>query len=68
MGIKSSLNAFFKADKRNVGKPRNVNMDVEVDIRRKEYSPGVEFDYEFHGHIKEATKGVWLYSILEMKN
>ena len=68
MGIKSSLNAFFKADKRNVDKPRNVNMGVEVDIRRKEYSPGVEYDYEFGGHIKEVTMGVWLYSILEMEN
>ena len=68
MGIKSSLYAFFKADKRNVDKPRNVNMGVEVDIRRKEYSPGVEYGYEFGGHIKEVTKAVWLYSILEMKN
>lgn len=68
MGIKSSLNAFFIAGKRNVGKPRGAVVLVEVDMRRKEYSPGVEFDYEFHGHIKEVTKGVWLYSILEMKN
>ena len=68
MGIKSSLNAFFKADKRNVDTPHNVNMGVEVDIRRKEYSPGVEYSYEFSGHIKEVTKAVWLYSILEMKN
>ena len=68
MGIKSSLNAFFKASKRNVDASRNVDTGVEIDIRRKEYSPGVEYNYEFGGHIKEVTKGVWLYSILEMKN
>lgn len=68
MGIKSSLNAFFKAGKRNIDKPRGAVVLVEVDMRRKEYSPDVEFDYEFGGHIKEVTKAVWLYSILEMKN
>ena len=68
MGIKSSLNAFFKAGKKNVDKPRGALALVEVDMRRKEYSPGVEYDYEFGGHIKEVTMGVWLYSILEMKN
>ena len=40
MGIKSSLNAFFKASKRNVDASRNVDTGVEIDIRRKEYSPG----------------------------
>ena len=53
---------------RNVDKPRGAVVLVEVDMRRKECSPDVEYDYEFGGHIKEVTMGVWLYSILEMEN
>ena len=62
MGIKSHLNApngrlFHK------GRPKGALTRALTDINKKECAPDIDYSYEFHGHIKECTKGVWLYLV-----
>ncbi len=67
MGIKSHLNApngrLFHG-----GGPKGALTRALTDIDRKGCAPDINYTYEFCAHIKECTKSVWLYSILEMKN
>lgn len=65
MGIKSHLNApngrlFHK------GGPKGALTRALADINRKGYAPDINYTYEFCGHIKECTKGVWQYVIMEI--
>ena len=65
MGIKSHLNApngmlFHK------GGPKGALTRALTDINRKSHAPDIDYTYEFCAHIKECTKGVWLYAIMEI--
>lgn len=65
MGIKSHLNApngrlFHK------GGPKGALTRALADINRKGHAPDIGYTYEFCAHIKECTKGVWLYAIMEI--
>ena len=62
MGVKSQLNApngrlFHKAG------PKGALTRALADINRKGHSPDIDYTYEFCAHIKECTKGVWLYLV-----
>ncbi len=65
MGIKSQLNAP-RLGKHRVDNPKGVMVRAVADIKRKEYSPDVDYVDEYYGQIKECTKGVWLYVIMEI--
>lgn len=65
MGIKSQLNApngwmFHK------GGPKGALTRALTDINKKACAPDIDYSYEFCSHIKECTKGVWLYVIMEI--
>ena len=65
MSIKSQLNApngrlFHKAG------PKGALTRALADINRKGHAPDINYTYEFCAHIKECTKGVWLYAIMEI--
>ena len=65
MGDNLHLNApngrlFHKAG------PKGALTRALADIDRKGHSPDIDYTYEFCAHIKECTKGVWLYAIMEI--
>ena len=62
MGIKSQLN-FPNGRLFHKGGPKGALTRALTDINKKECAPDIDYSYEFCSHIKECTKGVWLYLV-----